>query len=77
MNNGTRTVPDFADVVRRHEVIAAIEPSRHAVNQALVRRGDARIGFTRLSMRHAVDIAEQGFASGVPTPDPRTTEGDL
>jgi predicted dehydrogenase len=24
---GTRTVPDFADAVRRHEVIAAIERS--------------------------------------------------
>jgi predicted dehydrogenase len=27
MDNGTRTVPDFADAVRRHEVIAAIERS--------------------------------------------------
>ncbi len=27
MANGTRTVPDFADAVRRHEVIAAIERS--------------------------------------------------
>ena len=25
--NGTHTVPDFADAVRRHEVIAAIERS--------------------------------------------------
>jgi predicted dehydrogenase len=25
--NGTHTVPDFADAVRRHEVIAAIESS--------------------------------------------------
>lgn len=27
IDNGTRTVPDFADAVRRHEVIAAIESS--------------------------------------------------
>jgi predicted dehydrogenase len=27
IDNGTRTVPDFADAVRRHEVIAAIERS--------------------------------------------------
>ena len=27
INNGTHTVPDFADAVRRHEVIAAIESS--------------------------------------------------
>src|ERR1700716_2031944 len=27
INNGTHTVPDFADAVRRHEVIAAIERS--------------------------------------------------
>jgi predicted dehydrogenase len=27
MDNGTHTVPDFADAVRRHEVIAAIERS--------------------------------------------------
>jgi predicted dehydrogenase len=27
IDNGTRTVPDFADAVRRHEVIAAIEKS--------------------------------------------------
>jgi predicted dehydrogenase len=27
VNNGTHTVPDFADAVRRHEVIAAIERS--------------------------------------------------
>jgi predicted dehydrogenase len=27
VDNGTRTVPDFADAVRRHEVIAAIERS--------------------------------------------------
>jgi predicted dehydrogenase len=27
MDNGTRTVPDFADAVRRHELIAAIEGS--------------------------------------------------
>src|SRR6266705_350895 len=27
MDNGTHTVPDFADAVRRHEVIAAIEKS--------------------------------------------------
>jgi predicted dehydrogenase len=27
MDNGTRTVPDFADAVRRHELIAAIERS--------------------------------------------------
>ena len=27
MANGTHTVPDFADAVRRHEVIAAIESS--------------------------------------------------
>jgi predicted dehydrogenase len=27
MDNGTQTVPDFADAVRRHEVIAAIERS--------------------------------------------------
>jgi predicted dehydrogenase len=27
IENGTRTVPDFADAVRRHEVIAAIEMS--------------------------------------------------
>ncbi len=26
-DNGTHTVPDFADAVRRHEVIAAIERS--------------------------------------------------
>jgi predicted dehydrogenase len=25
--NGTHTVPDFADAVRRHEVIAAVERS--------------------------------------------------
>jgi predicted dehydrogenase len=27
IDNGTHTVPDFADAVRRHEVIAAIERS--------------------------------------------------
>jgi predicted dehydrogenase len=27
IENGTHTVPDFADAVRRHEVIAAIERS--------------------------------------------------
>ena len=27
IGNGTHTVPDFADAVRRHEVIAAIERS--------------------------------------------------
>jgi predicted dehydrogenase len=27
IDNGTQTVPDFADAVRRHEVIAAIERS--------------------------------------------------
>jgi predicted dehydrogenase len=27
IENGTRTVPDFADAVRRHEVLAAIEKS--------------------------------------------------
>jgi len=27
VENGTHTVPDFADAVRRHEVIAAIEQS--------------------------------------------------
>jgi predicted dehydrogenase len=27
LDNGTHTVPDFADAVRRHEVIAAIESS--------------------------------------------------
>ena len=27
IDNGTRTVPDFADAVRRHEVIDAIERS--------------------------------------------------
>ena len=27
IENGTHTVPDFADAVRRHEVIAAIEKS--------------------------------------------------
>ena len=27
LDNGTHTVPDFADAVRRHEVIAAIERS--------------------------------------------------
>src|SRR6267154_1725475 len=27
INNGTHTVPDFADAVRRHEVIAAVERS--------------------------------------------------
>jgi predicted dehydrogenase len=27
IDNGTRTVPDFADAVRRHEVLAAIETS--------------------------------------------------
>src|SRR5207344_3303058 len=27
MDNGTHTVPDFADAVRRHEVITAIESS--------------------------------------------------
>ena len=27
IDNGTRSVPDFADAVRRHEVIAAIERS--------------------------------------------------
>jgi len=27
IDNGTRTVPDFADAVRRHEVITAIESS--------------------------------------------------
>jgi predicted dehydrogenase len=27
IDDGTRTVPDFADAVRRHEVIAAIERS--------------------------------------------------
>jgi predicted dehydrogenase len=27
VNNGTHTVPDFADAVRRHAVIAAIERS--------------------------------------------------
>jgi predicted dehydrogenase len=27
IDNGTHTVPDFADAVRRHQVIAAIERS--------------------------------------------------
>jgi predicted dehydrogenase len=27
IDNGTHTVPDFADAVRRHEIIAAIEMS--------------------------------------------------
>jgi len=27
IDNGTHTVPDFADAVRRHELIAAIERS--------------------------------------------------
>src|SRR3982075_938938 len=35
INNGTHTVPDFADAVRRHEVIAAIE--RSAVSGARVK----------------------------------------
>jgi predicted dehydrogenase len=30
IDNGTHTVPDFADAVRRHEVIAAIERSAAA-----------------------------------------------
>jgi predicted dehydrogenase len=30
IDNGTHTVPDFADAVRRHEVIASIETSAAA-----------------------------------------------
>jgi predicted dehydrogenase len=32
IDNGTHTVPDFADAVRRHEVIDAIERSAHQVS---------------------------------------------
>jgi predicted dehydrogenase len=32
MDKGTHTVPDFADAVRRHEVIAAIERSAESGN---------------------------------------------
>jgi len=35
IQNGTHTVPDFADAVRRHEVIAAIK--RSAASGARVR----------------------------------------
>jgi predicted dehydrogenase len=36
IDNGTRTVPDFADAVRRHEVIAAIERSAASGERAIV-----------------------------------------
>jgi predicted dehydrogenase len=32
IDDGTHTVPDFADAVRRHEVIAAIERSAASAN---------------------------------------------
>ena len=41
MANGTHTVPDFADAVRRHEVIAAIESSASS-NQPESRASNAR-----------------------------------
>jgi predicted dehydrogenase len=36
IDNGTRTVPDFADAVRRHEVIAAIERSAASGERVLM-----------------------------------------
>jgi predicted dehydrogenase len=36
IENGTHTVPDFADAVRRHEVIAAIERSASSGERAIV-----------------------------------------
>jgi predicted dehydrogenase len=38
IENGTHTVPDFADAVRRHEVIAAVERSAASGERVTVRR---------------------------------------
>jgi predicted dehydrogenase len=41
LENGTRTVPDFGDAVRRHEVIAAIEASAASGERVRAHQGSA------------------------------------
>ena len=52
IDNGTHTVPDFADAVRRHEVIAAIEKSAASSERVNLARSVEQSGTYR-----SVDLA--------------------
>jgi predicted dehydrogenase len=59
IDNGTRTVPDFADAVRRHEVIAAIERSAVSGERERVGTpGSGRGGEVAITKRDACAAGE-------------------